>query len=268
MARPGTYKTLADIMAASKAKPGGLNYGSPGLGTIPHLSMAELSQISKVAVQPRAVQGPGRVDPDDDGGPDRFRGGAADRGGEQRARHAGAVCREAQSVDPDVPTVKEQGFDVAPLEHRRTAGAGRPAGRHQEETGAACIAAKDSEPFQRIVKTTLQPSDYFADSAGFAANLEQGCRGQAAAADRAGDGEELGFEMAAREQPPHQPADRPEQDRHRVEHTRHQCHGGSRRNSGVEGEQYADQPDTSAPATPARSSLRYRGSRIGRRRPA
>ncbi len=30
VARPGTYKTLADLMAASKAKPGGLNYGTPG----------------------------------------------------------------------------------------------------------------------------------------------------------------------------------------------------------------------------------------------
>ena len=35
----------------------------------------------------------------------------------------------------------------------------------------ACITARDSEPFQRIVKNTFQPSDYFADSAGFAANL-------------------------------------------------------------------------------------------------
>ena len=38
---------------------------------------------------------------------------------------------------------------------------------------AACITAKGSEPFQRIVKTTFQPSDYFADSAGFAANLNK-----------------------------------------------------------------------------------------------
>src|ERR1043165_9100548 len=35
--RPDTYKTLADILNAAKAKPGGLNYGIPGLGTIPHL---------------------------------------------------------------------------------------------------------------------------------------------------------------------------------------------------------------------------------------
>ena len=45
-------------MAAAKAKPGGLNFGSPGLGTIPHLSMAELSQISKVEFNHVPFKGP------------------------------------------------------------------------------------------------------------------------------------------------------------------------------------------------------------------
>ena len=58
VARPGTYKTLADILAASKAKPGGLNYGTPGLGTIPHLSMAELAQITKVEFNHVPFRGP------------------------------------------------------------------------------------------------------------------------------------------------------------------------------------------------------------------
>ena len=58
VARQGTYKNLADILTASKAKPGGLNYGIPGLGTIPHLSMAELSQISKVPFNRVPLRGP------------------------------------------------------------------------------------------------------------------------------------------------------------------------------------------------------------------
>ena len=72
---------------------------------------------------------------------------------------------------PDVPTVKEQGFDVAPLSiGGLLAPAGLPA-EIKKKLEAACITAKESEPFQRIVKSTLQPSDYFADSAGFASNL-------------------------------------------------------------------------------------------------
>jgi tripartite-type tricarboxylate transporter receptor subunit TctC len=73
----------------------------------------------------------------------------------------------------NVPTVKEEGFDVAPLSIGGLyAPAGLPADI-KKKLEAACITAKESEPFQRIVKTTFQPSDYFADSAGFAANLKK-----------------------------------------------------------------------------------------------
>ena len=74
---------------------------------------------------------------------------------------------------PDVPTVKEQGFDVAPLSiGGLLAPKGLPADI-KKRLEAACITAKNSEPFQRMVKTTFQPSDYFADSAGFSANLNK-----------------------------------------------------------------------------------------------
>jgi len=74
---------------------------------------------------------------------------------------------------PDVPTVKEQGFDVAPLSiGGLVAPAGLPADI-KKKLEAACITTKESEPFQRIVKNTFQPSDYFADSAGFAKNLSK-----------------------------------------------------------------------------------------------
>ena len=66
--------------------------------------------------------------------------------------------------------MKEQGFDVAPLSiGGLLAPAGLPADV-KKKLEAACITAKESEPFQRIVKNTFQPSDYFADSAGFAAS--------------------------------------------------------------------------------------------------
>ena len=74
---------------------------------------------------------------------------------------------------PDVPTVKEQGFDVAPLSIGGLLGpAGLPADV-KKKLEAACIAARDTEAFQRIVKNTFQPSDYFADSAGFAKSLNK-----------------------------------------------------------------------------------------------
>ena len=85
----------------------------------------------------------------------------------------GLFAEKRNSSIPDVPTVKEQGFDVAPLS---IGGLLAPKGLPVEikkKLEAACITAKESEPFQRIVKNTFQPSDYFADSAGFAANLNK-----------------------------------------------------------------------------------------------
>jgi tripartite-type tricarboxylate transporter receptor subunit TctC len=43
------YKTLNDVLAASRAKPGGLSSASPGNGTSPHMAMALLSYQSGVA---------------------------------------------------------------------------------------------------------------------------------------------------------------------------------------------------------------------------
>ena len=94
----------------------------------------------------------------------------------------GSVRREAQHLDPQrAMRVKEQGFDVAPPSIGGLYGpAGLPADiKHKLE--AACITAKQSEPFQRIVKATFEPGDYFADSAGFAANLNKDVEGEAAA---------------------------------------------------------------------------------------
>ena len=69
--------------------------------------------------------------------------------------------------------MKEQGFDVSPLSiGGMFAPAGLPAAI-KTQARRACKAAVQSEPFQRIVKRTLQPADYFQDSAGFAVNLEK-----------------------------------------------------------------------------------------------
>lgn len=72
----------------------------------------------------------------------------------------------------DVPTFKEQGYDVAPLSYGGLLG---PAGMPAEvvnKLASACSAVMKSEAALRVAKHTLQPTDYFADSAGFAHNLE------------------------------------------------------------------------------------------------
>jgi tripartite-type tricarboxylate transporter receptor subunit TctC len=171
--RQGTYKNLADIMSASKAKPGGLNYGSPGLGTIPHLSMAELSQISKVPFNHVPFKGPAESIQMTLGGQIDFAVAPLTAAAKSGLAMPALFAEKRNPSLPDVPTVKEQGFDVAPLSIGGLLGpAGLPADI-KKKLEAACIKARDTDAFQRMVKTTLQPSDYFADSAGFTSSLNK-----------------------------------------------------------------------------------------------
>src|SRR5919106_436641 len=42
------YRTLPDLIAAAKAKPGGLTYGTTGIGSNGHLTVAALSQLTDI----------------------------------------------------------------------------------------------------------------------------------------------------------------------------------------------------------------------------
>jgi tripartite-type tricarboxylate transporter receptor subunit TctC len=169
--RPNSYKTLAELVAASKAKPGGLDFGSPGLGTIPHLAMAELSQITKVPFNHVPFKGPAESIQMTLGGQIDFAVAPLTAASGSGLAMPALFAEKRNPSIPDVPTVKEQGFDVSPLSIGGMFGpAGLPA-EIKAKLENSCKTAVQSEPFQRMVKQTLQPADYFQDSAGFAANL-------------------------------------------------------------------------------------------------
>ena len=74
---------------------------------------------------------------------------------------------------PDVPTMKEQGFDVAPLSFGALVG---PAGLSADITrrlADACRAAAQSDAYARLAKNAFQPNDYDGDAAALAANMEK-----------------------------------------------------------------------------------------------
>ena len=173
VARPGTYKSVADLIAATKAKAGGLNYGTPGVGTIPYLSIAELSQITKAEFNHVPFRGPPETIQMTAAGQIDFAVAPLTAAASSGLVMPGLFAEKRNSSIPDVPTVKEQGFDVAPLS---IGGLLTPAGLPadvKKKLEAACMTAMKSEAFQRIVKNTFQPSDYSADSAGFATNLNK-----------------------------------------------------------------------------------------------
>ena len=173
VARPNTYKNVADILAASKAKPGGLNYGTPGIGTIPYLSIAELSQISKVEFNHVPFRGPPESIQMTAAGQIDFAVAPLTAAASSNLFMPGLFALKRNPSIPDVPTVIEQGFNVAPLS---IGGLFAPTGIPAEvkkKLDDACMAAMHSDAFKRIAKSTFQPSDFSADSAGFQSNIEK-----------------------------------------------------------------------------------------------
>jgi len=106
------FRTLADLMAAAKAKPGEVKYAYGGIATNPHLAMSQLVLAANVDV----LAVPFRGDPQ---AILAMKGGEIDAamlniGGAkaQGLRMLGTFAERRQPEIPDVPTMKEQGYAV------------------------------------------------------------------------------------------------------------------------------------------------------------
>jgi tripartite-type tricarboxylate transporter receptor subunit TctC len=166
-------KTVRDIVDAAKRKPGVLNVGIPGIATIPHLAMVELADQAKVEFNNVPFKGPAEEMQAARSGQIDFAAVPLTAAAGSGLAMPGLFAEARNPALPDVPTFKAQGYDIAPLSFGGLFG---PAGIPDEVTHkleSACIAIIKSDAAQRIVKNTLQPTDYFADSAGFARNLEK-----------------------------------------------------------------------------------------------
>jgi tripartite-type tricarboxylate transporter receptor subunit TctC len=164
-------QTAHDLIEAARRKPGAVTAGIPGIATIPHLAMLALADAAKVEFNNIPFKGPAEEI-------QNVRSGQIDFAVVPLTAAAGSGLAMpgifAQARNPsllNVPTFKEQGYDVAPLSYGGLLG---PAGMPAEVTQkleAACIAIMQSDAAQRVVKHTFQPADYFADAKGFAHNL-------------------------------------------------------------------------------------------------
>jgi tripartite-type tricarboxylate transporter receptor subunit TctC len=173
VARPNTYKDVAELLAASKAKPGGLNYGTPGVGTIPYLAIAELTQLTNVAFNHVPFRGPPETIQMTAAGQIDFAVSPLTAAAGSNLAMPGLFAEKRNPSLPNVPTVKEQGYDVAPLS---IGGLFAPAGLPADvkrKLDDACKAVMQGDAFQQIAKRTFQPADYAADAAGFKANIER-----------------------------------------------------------------------------------------------
>jgi tripartite-type tricarboxylate transporter receptor subunit TctC len=164
-------KTAQDLIAAAKKKPGAVTVGIPGIATIPHLAMIQLADAAKVQFNDVPFKGPAEEIQNVRSGQIDFAAVPLTAAAGSGLAMPGLFAETRNPSLPNVPTFKEQGYDVAPLSFGGLLGpAGMPADvTHKLE--AACIAIMASDAAQRVVKNTLQPAGYFADGAGFAKNI-------------------------------------------------------------------------------------------------
>src|SRR5262249_21928907 len=165
------YKSVADLVAAAKAKPGGINYGHLGVASIPHLAMIEFAQNAGVEFNAIPFKGDADVMQQVMGRQVDFGAVVLSSAARSGLRLLGLFANQRNPSTPDTPTVREQGFAVAPSSFGGLlAPAGIPADV-KRKLGEACQVAAQGEAYAKLTRTVFQPTDYYADSASFAKSL-------------------------------------------------------------------------------------------------
>jgi tripartite-type tricarboxylate transporter receptor subunit TctC len=167
------FKTLADLVAAARAQPGKLNYGHQGAGSIPHLSMEEFLETAKLDIKGIPSRGDPAVVTDLLGGSIDVAALVQGTVAGQNLRVLGIFAEERHPSFADIPTVKEQGFDVAPLSF---GGLLAPAATPKEIVArleTACEGAAKDEIYASAAKRGGQPPSYYADRAMFGTRLDR-----------------------------------------------------------------------------------------------
>jgi tripartite-type tricarboxylate transporter receptor subunit TctC len=161
-------KSAQELLAAAKENPGKLTYGHAGLGTIPHLSMENLSEALKLNFTSVPFRGDAPLIPALLRGEIDFASTAVGTVRPQPAIRPLAIFSDRRhSAYPDLPTVKELGVaGGVPPGHN---GLFAPAGVSTDVRNAlerTCVAALGQESVLKVMANTGQTIEYL-DGAAF-----------------------------------------------------------------------------------------------------
>ena len=173
VSRKDSYKSVDEILKATKAKDGGLDVGIPGIATIPHLAIVELGQLTNTKFNGVPFRGPAESIQMAIGGHVDFTVAPLTAAAKSGLPMPGLFADNRNPAMPDVPTVAEQGYDVAPLSFGVIAApAGLPADI-KKKLDEACRVAAQSDQYRKLAKNRMQPADYYGDSAAAAKLVER-----------------------------------------------------------------------------------------------
>ena len=154
------YKTLGELIAAAKARPGKLTYGFGGIATAPHLAISQLTIAANVDMLGVPFRGDPQVIA-------AIRSGEVDSGmlnvGAAKAqgfRPLATFADARQAEIADTPTVKELGY---PVVNSAFGGLFAPKGLPPEiarKIEATCATVAADERFQQAVRRASQEPMY------------------------------------------------------------------------------------------------------------
>jgi tripartite-type tricarboxylate transporter receptor subunit TctC len=172
--RPDSPLTsVPDIMEAARKRPGALSYGHPGIATIPHLAMSELSRMAKVEFNQIPFKGPAEAVQMSHAGQIDFAAVPLPSAAGSGLRFLGLFAPARNPAIAEVPTLKEQGYDITPLSFGALLAPHALPEPIRMRLGDACRSAALGDAYVQAARSVFQPSDYYGDSTTLAANLER-----------------------------------------------------------------------------------------------
>ncbi len=106
------FKTFGDLVAAARKAPGKLNYGNAGIGTIPHVQWFIVEQAIGIQAVPVPYRNFVTMPAELMSGQIDFAVTAVGSAGTQPLRVLAMLDSRRAAKYPDVPSVKELGYDV------------------------------------------------------------------------------------------------------------------------------------------------------------
>lgn len=167
------FRTVGELVAAARAKPGAITYGHLGVASIPHLAMTEFSQVANVEFNAVPFKGDADVMQQVLGGQLDFGAMVLSSAAGSALRILGLFAERRNPSTPDTLTVKEQGFAVAPSSFGGVLAPAGLAPAVKTKLGNACRTAALGDAYRKLARNVFQPDDYYADSAAFTASLDR-----------------------------------------------------------------------------------------------